>query len=109
MTIATLHTPYPLKKITTMKTTVTSNLYSLGKSDFLKGLIMFVGTPTCYAIQELIPSWPLNPIEKAALSATITYLLKNLFDKPKIVISDGADLGDKFRSGAIKVQTIETK
>lgn len=53
--------------------------FTLKLRDFLKGLLMGVGTPVLYVIQELIPNWPLTPIEKAALSATIAYLLKNFF------------------------------
>ncbi len=53
--------------------------YSLKLKDWLKGLILAVGTPVLYVVQELIPNWPLSPIEKAAISAFITYLIKNFF------------------------------
>ena len=49
------------------------------RSDFFKGLVIAVGTPVLYILQEMIPNYPLTPIEKAALSATITYLIKNFF------------------------------
>ena len=54
-------------------------MFTLKLRDFLKGLIMAIGTPVLYMLQELIPNWNLGPVEKAALSATVTYLLKNLF------------------------------
>ena len=56
-----------------------STRFSLKLRDWLKGLIIAVGTPVLYLVQEMIPNWPLNPIEKAALSATVTYLIKNFF------------------------------
>jgi hypothetical protein len=59
-----------------------SNLWSLNWRDFLRGLIMGVGTPLLYVIQELIPSWPLTVTQKIALSAFVGYLLKNLVTKP---------------------------
>lgn len=55
-----------------------STMWKLKLRDWLKGLVMAVGTPVLYLLQELIPNWPLNPIEKAALSAFVTYILKNL-------------------------------
>lgn len=56
-----------------------STRFTLQARDFLKGLLMGVGTPVLIVVQELIPNWPLTLIEKAALSATVTYLLKNFF------------------------------
>lgn len=56
-----------------------SKIFSLNWQDFLKGLIIAIGTPVLYILQELIPDWNLSPIEKAALSAGVTYLLKNFF------------------------------
>lgn len=66
--------------------TVTSKQFSLGKMDWLKSLIIGVGTPVIYVIQELIPKWPLGPIEKAALSALLIYLLKNFFTPTQITM-----------------------
>ena len=62
-----------------MKQVIENNGWGLKVKDFLKGLFMAVGTPVLYVLQELIPDWPLSPIEKAALSATVAYLLKNFF------------------------------
>lgn len=56
-----------------------SDFLKLKVRDLLKGLILAVGTPVLYFIQELIPHWNIPPIAKIAISAGITYLLKNLF------------------------------
>ena len=62
-------------------------MFSLKVRDWLKGLIMAIGTPVAYIIQGMIPNWPLGSIEKAALSATVTYLIKNFFtDDKKLAI-----------------------
>jgi len=78
-----------------METKLTSDQFSLSSSDWLKGLIMAIGTPILLAIQEMIPNWHIGTpgsgtdiLIKAAISATVTYLLKNFFDKPKVVIED---------------------
>lgn len=64
-----------------------STMWTLKATDFLKGLILFVGTPVLTLLQQLIPSW--TPwltehlgqsgglIAQAALAALITYLGKN--------------------------------
>ena len=68
-----------------------SKFLNLNWQDFFKGFIMAVGTPVLYIVQELIPNWPLTAIEKAALSAAVTYLLKNLFTPvPKTIQIDPA-------------------
>lgn len=56
-----------------------STRFTVKLRDWAKGLIMAVGTPVLYVVQELIPNYPLTPIEKAALSAFVTYMLKNFF------------------------------
>lgn len=70
------------------QTTVTSKRFSLGISDGLKAFIIAVGTPVLYILQELIPGWNLHPVLKAAIAATVTYLLKNFLDSGKIVVSN---------------------
>ncbi len=60
-------------------TQLKSDFFSLKTKDFLKGLVMFVGTPVLYLLQDLIPRYGLHPLLQAAIAATITYLLKNLF------------------------------
>lgn len=55
-----------------------SKLFTLDWKDFLKGLILGVGTPVLYYAQELIPMLTeLQPILKVALSAFIAYIIKN--------------------------------
>lgn len=73
--------------------------WGLKLRDFLKGAIMAIGTPVLYMLQELIPDYPLNPIEKAAASALVTYLIKNFFtNDTKVaikVLKADADKRDK--------------
>lgn len=47
--------------------------------DAAKSAIIGIGTPILYYLQEFIPNWDVEPIYKIAISATITYLLKNFF------------------------------
>ena len=68
--------------------TTTSKQFRLNISDGLKGFIMAVGTPVLYILQEMIPGWDVSPIIKAAIAATITYLLKNFFTPSQIVVKD---------------------
>jgi len=56
-----------------------SNKNSLNLRDFLRGLIMAVGTPVLYLLQELIPNHPMPVVAKCAVSALVTYLIKNYF------------------------------
>lgn len=56
-----------------------SSQFSLKTVDFLKGLVMAVGTPVLYLLQELIPNYNLHPLLQAGIAALITYLLKNFF------------------------------
>lgn len=71
--------------------TIVSKQFNLKARDFAKGFIMAVGTPTLYILQEMIPGWDIQPIYKAGISAGVTYLLKNFFDKPKVVITAGSN------------------
>lgn len=68
-----------------------SKLFNVNWKDFLKGLVLAIGTPLIYLVQEMIPNWPLNPIEKAALSALVAYLIKNFFtnNEGQIAKKDG--------------------
>jgi hypothetical protein len=56
-----------------------SKYKSINWRDFLRGLIMAVGTPVLYLLQEMIPSYPLSPLEKTGMSAFVAYLIKNFF------------------------------
>ena len=86
-----------------MKTQITSNQFWLSKFDLFKGFIVFVGTPVLYLLQDQIPGWNVNPLLKAAISAAVTYLLKNFFDKPKVVITDSATV-EGVKDGTIKIE-----
>ncbi len=56
-----------------------SKLLKLNWKDFLKGLILGVGTPVLYYLQEFIPTLTdLDAIYKIAISAFIAYIIKNL-------------------------------
>jgi hypothetical protein len=55
-----------------------SKMFGINIADFFKGLILSVGTPLLYFVQELLPSMGLEQWQKIALSALIAYLLKQL-------------------------------
>jgi hypothetical protein len=59
-----------------------SNFFSLNWRDFLRGWIMAIGTPALYLLQEMIPGFDIHSMYKIAISASVTYLLKNFFTKP---------------------------
>lgn len=69
-----------------MEKVIVSKQFSLKLRDYIKGFMMAIGTPVLYFIQEAIPGYNLDPIVKIAISAGITYLLKNFFDKPKTIV-----------------------
>lgn len=56
-----------------------STAFSLKLTDYLKSFVIAVGTPVLYLVQELIPGWNIPPLAKAAIAASVTYLLKNFF------------------------------
>ena len=66
-----------------------STLFSLNAKDFLKGLVIAIGTPVVYLLQQLIPTWtPFltahlgqtgGVVAQAAISAALAYLIKNFF------------------------------
>ena len=58
-----------------------SKFLSLNWRDFLRGWIMAIGTPLLYFLQEMIPGFDIHPMYKIAISASVTYLLKNFFTK----------------------------
>ena len=66
-----------------------SKRWSLKQRDFLKGLLMSVLVPVLVVIQEAFEkdfeiTW--NTLGKVAVAAILGYLLKNLNDKPKVII-----------------------
>lgn len=56
-----------------------SKLFGVNVLDFLKGLILAVGTPLLYFLQELLPSLGMAEWQKIALSALIAYIIKQFF------------------------------
>lgn len=75
-----------------MATTVSSKQFTLNLSDFWKGLFMTIGGAIVGVIMDSINqgnfefNW--NAIWKGAVAAGFTYLFKNFFDRPKIVITN---------------------
>lgn len=70
--------------------------------DFLRGMIMAVGTPVLYLLQELIPNYPMPIVAKCALAALITYLIKNFFtpaDKVQTFSEEGDPIPPKGPKG----------
>jgi hypothetical protein len=71
-----------------------SKLFTLNWKDFLKGLILGVGTPVLYYAQELIPMLTeLQPIWRVALSAFIAYIIKNFFSDSNGDVLGKEDIG----------------
>jgi hypothetical protein len=72
-----------------------SKLFKLDWKDFLKGLILGVGTPVLYYLQEFIPTLTdLEAIYKIAISAFITYIIKNLTqDSNGAILGQADDIG----------------
>jgi len=73
-----------------METTTTSKQYSLKLNDFWKGLIMAVGTPVIaimlLALQAGSFDFDWKTIGTVAASALLTYIGKNFFTAPSIVV-----------------------
>lgn len=86
-----------------------TGLFSLKLRDALKGLIMAIGTPVLYFLQEYVPGLEtLPPVAKIAISATITYLLKNFFTATNVeaakIVNEAAK--DENVSAGLAVQNL---
>lgn len=70
------------------QTAVSSRQFSLNLNDWWKGLIMAVLGAIIGLIQGMIETgeFDLNKIWRAAAIAIVAYLVKNFFDKPKVVL-----------------------
>lgn len=59
--------------------------------DFWNGLILAVGAPLLYFVQEWIPQLTIHPLLKIAIGTFVAYLIKNVFTsqqtKEKLAIS----------------------
>jgi membrane protein implicated in regulation of membrane protease activity len=78
-----------------MNTLVTSKQFSLNINDFLKGLLMAVGTPVIAILISSLQSGSFNfdwkMIGTVALSSALVYLSKNFFTPSAIVVKDASD------------------
>ena len=74
-----------------MAKTILSEQWSINWRDFFRGLIMAVGTPVLYFVQELIPHWDVLPIYKIAGAALVTYLIKSFVEPTKIIEAKPSD------------------
>lgn len=84
-----------------------STMFSLKVSDFWKSLIMAVGTPILYWLQTLIPGWNIPPELKAAISAGITYIVKNfLSDDTKAAVKTVNEAGAKVVPKDAKIVSV---
>ena len=82
-----------------------SKLYRFNWLDFLKGLILAVGTPLLYFLQEILPTMGLSEWQKIALSAIVAYLIKQFFTNQdgKMFSKDGDTIDDvDIAGGGIK-------
>lgn len=75
-----------------------SKLFKIDWKDFLKGLILGVGTPLIYLAQELLPTFGLNQWQQVALSAFIAYIIKNFISD-----SNGNILGKEDGIGGSQI------
>jgi membrane protein implicated in regulation of membrane protease activity len=70
----------------------TAPKFSLSQNDFLKGLLMAVGTPVIAVLLATVQagSWEFdwNMIGTTAVSALLMYLGKNFFNGPSLVVQD---------------------
>lgn len=77
-----------------------SKLFDLDWKDFLKGLVLGVGTPVLYYLQELVPTLSdLSTIAKIAISAFIAYIIKNFLQDSK---GDILGVAEDIGGGGIK-------
>jgi len=74
-----------------MQNIITSKRYRLKVRDFLKGAVMSAGTSVAVAVQKSIENGEVwfnwRAIAMVAVGSFIVYLIKNLLDKPKVVIT----------------------
>lgn len=93
--------------------TTTSKRFTLNLSDWWKGLIMAVVAPIIQIILASIDAGTLtfnwSAILKTALAAGLAYILKNLFDAPRIVVSNPTmESIDRVKSGEAEVKVMPT-
>lgn len=91
-------------------TTTTSDRFNINWRDFFRGMILFVGTPVFYTLQELIPGWDANPLLKIAIGALITYIIKNFFQPTAIVVKNPSEASvEAVREGKAEAKIVPVK
>ena len=96
-----------------MNVTTSSKRFTLNGNDLIKGLIMTVGGAIVTAAIDSLNAGNLDfdwkKIIVGGLTAGLTYLAKNFFDKPKVVITDVTDKTiDAVKDGTSEV-SVEPK
>jgi membrane protein implicated in regulation of membrane protease activity len=75
-----------------MEVKATAPKFSLSQNDFVKGLVMAVGTPVIAVLLATVQagSWQFdwNLLGTTAVSALLMYLGKNFFTGPSLVVTD---------------------
>ena len=78
-----------------MNVTTSSKRFTLNGNDFIKGLIMAVGGAAVTLLLDSLNAGSFDfdwkKIVAGALTAGLTYLAKNFFDKPKVVMTGVTD------------------
>lgn len=97
----------------TQQVVTTSKRFSLNLSDWTKGLLIAILAPVLQIIIASIDAGTLtfnwSAILKTALAAGLAYLLKNLLDSPKIVITGSAPADiEAVKDGAATVKVVNT-
>ena len=89
--------------------TTSSKRFTLNLNDFWKGLLVAVGGAIFQVVWDTVNSGSLEfdwiAIGRTALLAGLSYLGKNFFDKPKIVVTDvKPDTIEGVKDGTIDVK-----
>ena len=92
-----------------MNVTTSSKRFTLNGNDFIKGLIMAVGGAAVTLLLDSLNAGSFDfdwkKIVAGALTAGLTYLAKNFFDKPKVVLTDVTDKTiDAVKDGTAEVE-----
>lgn len=86
----------------------TADRFDLSKNDFLKGLLMAVGTPVIAVLLATVQSggWDFdwNMIGTTAVSAFLMYLGKNFFNGPSVIVPNPSKtLIEQAKQGNLEV------
>lgn len=88
--------------------TKTADRFDLSKHDFLKGLLMAIGTPVIAVLLATVQSgsWDFdwNMIGTTAASAFLMYLGKNFVNKPSVVVTNPSkEMLEEAKQGNLEV------